>query len=61
DGRPDPLEEGLSQLSTYLDRLGLDTGTLILFDSRSGTAPLPERCASAEVERGGRRITMLRL
>jgi len=61
DGRPDPLEEGLSQLSTYLDRLGLDTGTLILFDSRSGTAPLPERCASAEIEREGRRITVLRL
>lgn len=61
DGRPDPLEEGFTQLSSYLHRLGLDSGTLILFDSRSGTVPVPERCSSTEVEREGRRITVVRL
>lgn len=61
DGRPDPLEEGLTQLSSYLDRLGLDSGTLILFDTRSGAAPVPERCSIHEVEREERRLTVLRL
>lgn len=61
DGRPDPFEEGLEQLSAYLDRLGLDQGTLILFDGRTQTPPLPERCSQSEMEHRGRRITVLRL
>ncbi len=61
DDRPDPLEEGLTQLSAYLDRLGLDSGTLILFDSRSKAPPLPERCSMMEVEREGQRMTVVRL
>jgi len=61
DGRPDPLGEGLSQLSGYLVRLGLDRGTLILFDGRSNAAPAPERCARTEVEHAGRQLTVLRL
>ncbi len=37
DGDGDPLEDGLEQLSEYLDRLGLDAGTLVLFDQRVET------------------------
>jgi hypothetical protein len=61
DGRPDPLAEGLTQLSGYLARLGLDRGTLILFDGRSSAAPAPERCSRTEMEHEGRRLTILRL
>lgn len=61
DGRPDPLTEGLSQLSGYLARLGLDRGTLILFDGRSQAVPAPERCSQTEIEHERRRITLLRL
>jgi len=62
DGRPDPLPEGLEQLSAYLDRLGLAEGTLLLFDTRTqAPAPLSERCSRSEVEHRGRRITVLRL
>ena len=60
-GRPDPLPEGLAQLAGYLSRLGLDRGTLILFDQRSDAAPLPARCTSQQVEHEGRRISLLRL
>jgi AAA ATPase-like protein len=61
DGRPDPLTEGLSQLSGYLSRLGLDRGTLILFDGRSQAVPVPERCVRSETEHEGRRLTVVRL
>jgi hypothetical protein len=61
DGRPDPLTEGLEQLSAYLDRLGLDRGTLILFDGRSQAPPLPERCEQSEREHQARQISVLRL
>lgn len=61
NGRPAPLEEGLDQLSGYLARLGLDSGTLILFDGRSGAPPVPERCSESEIEHEGRRIAVLRL
>jgi type II secretory pathway predicted ATPase ExeA len=59
--RPDPLDEGLAQLSGYLDRLGLDRGTLVLFDARSESAPLPDRCSRFEIERESRQITVVRL
>src|SRR5262249_42095327 len=42
-GASDPLNEGLAQLDGYLDRLGLDTGTLIVFDVRPEAAPITER------------------
>jgi len=60
-GRPDPLDDGLQQLGGYLDRLGLERGTLILFDGRRQAPPVPERCSRTEVEHGGRTITVLRL
>ncbi|HEV2851291.1 MAG TPA: ATP-binding protein [Thermoanaerobaculia bacterium] len=61
DGRPDPLTEGLQQISGYLERLGLSEGTLILFDGRSQAPPVAGRCVRTEVEHEGRRITLLRL
>lgn len=61
DGRPDPEADGLAQLSGYLERLGLEEGTLVVFDLRSNASSLPERCSRQEVEHGGRRITILRL
>ena len=56
---PDPLEKGLTQLGGYLDRLGLDHGTLILFDQRPDAAA--ERAEQSAEERDGRQITVLRL
>lgn len=43
EGRPDPLPDGLRQIGDYLDRLGLGTGTLIIFDRRANAAPIGER------------------
>lgn len=59
--RPDPLASGLAQLSAYLKRLGLDRGTLILFDARKTAPPLPDRCSTENREHEGRRITILHL
>jgi hypothetical protein len=61
DREADPLEAGLEQLAGYLDRLGLDRGTLILFDRRSDAPPLPDRVERSEREHGGRRITVWRM
>lgn len=61
EGRPDPLPEGLRQISGYLERLGLPEGTLILFDGRPQAPPIAERCARTAVEQEGLRISVLRL
>jgi len=61
DNRPDPLADGLEQLADYLDRLGLEGGTLILFDLRTQAPPLSERCTQSELEHRGRRLGVLRL
>lgn len=61
DGRPDPLAEGLEQLSAYLDRLGLGEGTLLLFDARSEAPPLLERCSRSKAEHRGHHIDVMRL
>ncbi len=61
DRDPDPLDQGLEQLSAYLERLDIAEGTLILFDRRPGAAPLPERSSRSETTHVGRRITVLRL
>jgi len=61
DGRDDPLDEGRKQLAEYLERLDLDSGTLVIFDQRSDAPPLPERIARERIEHQGRQITVLRL
>lgn len=57
----DPLQKGLEQLSEYLDRLELDTGTLVLFDLRSDAPAMSERCSLTSHSHGGREIGVLRL
>jgi hypothetical protein len=61
DGRPDPLPQGLKQLESYLERLGLDRGTLIVFDGRKNAPPLPDRCSVEETVAGTRKVALLRL
>ncbi len=61
DGQSDPLGKGLAQLTAYLDRLGLATGTLLLFDQREKAPPRAERIAQSDVEQGGKRVTVFRL
>jgi hypothetical protein len=43
DKRPDPLVKGLEQLDSYLARLGLATGWLVIFDQRSNQPAIEER------------------
>ncbi len=61
DRQADPLAKGLSQLSAYLDTLGLDHGALLIFDRRSNAPALTERSEMGDVEHEGRRITVMRL
>ncbi|HEX3715570.1 MAG TPA: ATP-binding protein [Trebonia sp.] len=59
-GRGDPLSEGRAQLDGYLERLGLDTGTLVIFDRRPEVLsghPKPE--ISKQATPGGREVTLL--
>jgi hypothetical protein len=59
--RADPLPEGLAQLDGYLDRLGLDTGTLVIFDRRPVAKPIAERTGFASARTpSGRQVTLLR-
>ncbi|WP_250280114.1 ATP-binding protein [Frankia sp. Cppng1_Ct_nod] len=57
----DPLDAGLAQLDGYLDRLGLDTGTLALFDRRPAAPPIHERTGiTTATSPAGRAITVFR-
>ncbi|WP_242666221.1 ATP-binding protein [Parafrankia irregularis] len=57
----DPLPRGLLQLDGYLERLGLDRGTLVIFDTRPDAAPIAERTAITTVTSpAGRPVTLLR-
>lgn len=61
-GQRNPLSGGLGQLDEYLCRLGLTTGTLIIFDRRAGVLgkrPAPE--FSSHRTPGDREITVLTL
>ncbi len=61
DGRQDPLEQGLTQLDGYLERLSLDEGVLVLFDRRSDAVPLTERTRFEDNRTpSGRAVTVLR-
>lgn len=60
-GRPDPTDEGLRQLDTYLDRIRAGHGTLVVFDRRPEAAPPHERTAFATTQTpSGRPVTLLR-
>ena len=57
----DPLAEGLVQLEEYLDRLGLEEGTLVIFDRRPDAPPPEDRTRFEEARTAkGRRVTVLR-
>ncbi|MGH3282155.1 MAG: ATP-binding protein [Trebonia sp.] len=59
-GRGNPLKVGLAQIDGYLDRLGLDTGTLVIFDRRPSTVrdhPYPQFSRASTPS--GREITLL--
>lgn len=59
--RPDPIRDGLRQLDEYLNRLGLDPGTLVVFDRRPQAPAFDERTYfSDEHTPSGRRVTLLR-
>jgi hypothetical protein len=59
---PDPVDEGLDQLDEYLTRLGLETGTLVIFDRRPAAPHVTERGVfSDETTHNGRKIRLLRL
>jgi hypothetical protein len=65
DKKPDPRDEGLSQLDTYLDRLDMDRGWLVIFDRRAslpaGTPPAVERIGFEQaVTPSGRAVAILR-
>ncbi|MFR9751395.1 AAA family ATPase [Nocardia sp. 004] len=61
DGRADPLDEGLVQLDGCLDRMGLSTGVLVIFDCRAEAEPITQRTRfSTTTSPAGRRITLLR-
>jgi hypothetical protein len=61
DGRPDPRDEGLTQLDNYLSGLGLDTGWLVIFDQRSNQPPIAERTTTeAATTPQGRHVTVIR-
>ncbi len=54
--RVDPVEKGKQQLARYLARLGLDRGTLLVFDSRSDAQALPGRMSQQDIEHDGRQM-----
>jgi hypothetical protein len=61
DRRSDPLKKGLEQLDSYLARLGLETGWLMIFDRRQGQPSIEERTRTERGEtKGGRFVTVIR-
>lgn len=61
DKAGDPLAEALHQFDGYLDRFGLDTGTLVIFDRRKNADPIHERTEITTARSdAGRTLTLLR-
>ncbi|HWQ31634.1 MAG TPA: ATP-binding protein [Blastocatellia bacterium] len=61
DGERDPLNQGLAQLDSYLNGLGLETGWLVIFDERSGLPDISERTTVEKaVTPSGRTVTVIR-
>jgi hypothetical protein len=51
DKRPDPLDRGLQQLESYLARLGVTEGWLVISDRRSDAAEIAVGAASRDENR----------
>jgi hypothetical protein len=61
DKEADPKEDGLAQLDSYLEGLGLNTGWLVIFDRRRDQPPIAARTsAEAATTPGRRKVTVLR-
>jgi type II secretory pathway predicted ATPase ExeA len=61
DKRGDPMESGIEQLDSYLARLGVNFGWLIVFDLRAKALPIEERLTSeVTTTKNGRSVTIVR-
>ncbi|MBW4480594.1 MAG: ATP-binding protein [Tolypothrix brevis GSE-NOS-MK-07-07A] len=61
DKRGDPMESGIEQLDSYLARLGVNFGWLIVFDLRAKALPIQERLTSeVTTTKNGRSVTIVR-
>lgn len=61
DKKPDPLDAGLVQLDGYLERLGLSSGSLVIFDRRQKREPIASRLILESAQSPtSRTITVLR-
>jgi hypothetical protein len=57
----DPQAEGIEQLESYLARLGLNEGWLLIFDRRKNALPIEERLSTEIVNTENQRaITVIR-
>ncbi|KAB2340359.1 ATP-binding protein [Actinomadura rudentiformis] len=56
----DQIKPGLEQLDAYLGRLGLDTGTLLVFDRRTDAPPITARTGiDTATSPSGRTVTLI--
>ena len=61
DKKRDPQSEGLEQLDSYLARIGVDSGWLLVFDRRKNAPPIEERLSTQiETTENNRSITVVR-
>ncbi|BAZ02747.1 hypothetical protein NIES37_67600 [Tolypothrix tenuis PCC 7101] len=61
DKRRDPMESGIEQLDSYLARLGVNFGWLIIFDLRAKALPIEERLTTeVTTTKNGRSVTIVR-
>ena len=61
DKRGDPMESGIEQLDSYLARLGVNFGWLIIFDLRAKALPIEERLTTeVTTTKNARTITIVR-
>ncbi len=57
----DPVNKGLEQLDSYLKRLGVNFGWLVIFDQRANALPLEERLKTeVKTTNNGRSVTIVR-
>lgn len=61
DKRGDPIESGIEQLDSYLARLGVNFGWLVIFDLRAKALPIEERLNTQIMStKNGRSVTIVR-
>ncbi|KYC41616.1 polyketide biosynthesis operon protein CyrO [Scytonema hofmannii PCC 7110] len=61
DKKADPMESGIEQLDSYLARLGVNFGWLVIFDRRTKALPIEERLnTQVTTTKNGRFVTIVR-